>query len=78
MMVRTQISLNQEMHRRARERAHGLGISLSEYIRRVVAGDLSEPRPSRPGREVFFDLGDGGKTDIAREKDRLIAEATGA
>jgi hypothetical protein len=41
MMSRTQITLDDEMQRRARRRASDLGVSLAEYFRRLVARDLS-------------------------------------
>jgi len=40
MMARTQIMLEHEIQRRARQRASDLGVSLAEYIRRFVARDL--------------------------------------
>lgn len=77
MMVRTQILLNSELHNRIRARAAGLGISLAEYIRRLVDRDLAEsPRQVDPA--VVFDLGRSGGTDIASGKGRMIGEATGA
>ena len=77
MMARTQITLNPETHRRARRRAADLGISLAEYVRRLVARDLGEPRAA-PNPAMIFDLGDSGGSDIARHKDALIAEAFSA
>src|SRR5437016_12002796 len=47
MMSRTQITLEDEMQRRARRRASDLGVSLAEYFRRLVA--RSEER--RVGKE---------------------------
>jgi hypothetical protein len=43
MMSRTQIALESEVQRRARKRASELGVSLAEYIRRLVARDLACP-----------------------------------
>lgn len=77
MMARNQVSMEPEMHRRARERAAELGISFSEYVRRLVARDLSEPR-RRNDPSVIFDLGNSGGTDIARDKDLLVGEAVTA
>lgn len=75
MVVRTQISLQPEAHRRARRRASELGISLAEYVRRLVDADLAEPDLGEVDVAGVFDLGHGGETDIARDKDRLIGEA---
>ena len=77
MMVRTQIVLNSESHNRVRARAAGLGVSLAEYIRRLVDRDLADS-PRQVDRATVFDLGRSKGTDIASEKDRMIGEATGA
>ena len=74
MVARTQITLEPELHRRVRQRAGELGVSLAEYIRRVVARDLGNPTPTA-SPSAIFDLGESGKSDIAREKDRMLAEA---
>ena len=75
MMVRTQISLDSEIHALTRERAAKLGISLAEYMRRLVDRDLAES-PRSIDRSIVFDLGTSGTSDIASEKDRMIGEAT--
>ena len=77
MMVRTQISLHSERHAKARARAASHGISLAEYVRRLVDRDLAE-RPRGADRSVIFDLGASGGADIALGKARMIGEATGA
>jgi len=74
MTVRTQIALEEQHHRRAKQRAADLGVSLAEYIRRLLARDLGEPSP-RAEAATVFDLFDSGGTDVTREKDRLVAEA---
>jgi hypothetical protein len=74
MMERTQLSLTREQHRQARRRAQELGISLSEYVRRLVDQDLEGlPRPT--GVSAVFDLGRSGGSDIARYKDEYVGEA---
>jgi hypothetical protein len=77
MMHRTQILLDPADHRKARRRASELGISLSEYIRRLVAHDLGGPRP-RADVAALFDLGDSGGSDVARDKDTYLGEAAAA
>ena len=77
MMVRTQISLNSELHTQVRARAAALGVSLAEYMRRLVDRDLADS-PRSIDRSIVFDLGTSGTSDIASEKDRMIAEATAA
>lgn len=74
MTVRTQIALDPEDHRRAKQRAAEMNVSLAEYIRGLVARDLGARRPrARP--ELIFDLGSSGASDIARHKDDYLAEA---
>jgi len=74
MMARTQITLESHTHRRARQRASELGVSLAEYVRRLVARDLSQPQADVDVKLVF-DLGSSGQSDIASNKDLMIAEA---
>jgi hypothetical protein len=77
MMVRTQITLESELQSQARRRASEMGISLAEYVRRLVARDLA-----RPGQKAdvssIFDLGSSGGSDISANKDAMIAEAFGS
>jgi hypothetical protein len=73
MMSRTQITLETRTHRQARQRASELGVSLAEYMRRLVARDLAGPQ-AKPDVSSVFDLGKSGGSDIARNKDSMIAE----
>ena len=73
-MTRTQLSFEREMLRRARTRANQLGISLAEYVRRLVARDLGE-RPSQGDPSAVFDLGRSRGSDVGRQKDRMLADA---
>lgn len=74
MMTRTQLSFEHDMLRDARERARQMGVSLAEYVRRLVSADLQGTQRSvDPG--VVFDLGCSGGSDVARDKDRMLAEA---
>jgi hypothetical protein len=77
MMARIQIALPPEDQRRARARAAELGISLAEYVRRLVARDLGGPSASTDSA-ALFDLGDSGGSDVARGKDAYIGEAVEA
>lgn len=75
MNARTQITLDVQTQRRARAKAAELGISFAEYVRRLVASDLGEPKPQGDVSAVF-DLGASAEpTDIARDKDILLGEA---
>jgi hypothetical protein len=58
-----QMTLDSETQRRARQRASDMGLSLAEYLRRLVARDLGDLRPaSNPA--MVFDLGASGRSDI--------------
>jgi hypothetical protein len=71
----TQITLDPKLLRRARAKAAELGISFAEYVRRLVADDLGEPK-QQVGVSILFDLVDEGPpTDIARDKDKMVGEA---
>jgi hypothetical protein len=74
MMSRTQITLEPEIQRRARQRASDMGVSLAEYVRRLVARDLGGMQPAANPSAVF-DLGLSGGSDVAKNKDAMIAEA---
>src|SRR5882724_4442005 len=75
MNARTQITLDSEMQRRAQAKAADLGISFAEYVRRLVATDLGEPKP-KADISIIFDLVDEGpSTNIARDKDKMIGKA---
>ena len=74
MMARTQITLQPEMQRRARRRASDLGMSLAEYVRKLVARDLGGTHTAADP-SLVFDLGHSGGSDVARNKHAMIAEA---
>jgi hypothetical protein len=74
MMSKTQITLESEVQRRARQRASELGVSLAEYVRRLVARDLARPDTTN-AVDLVFDLGRSGGANIARDKDSMIADA---
>lgn len=78
MTSRTQITLPPENHRLARRRAADLGISLAEYIRRLVDRDLQTGAPKKADISAIFDLGDSGGSDVANHKDEYIGEAIAA
>lgn len=75
MNARTQITLDPETQRRAHAKAAELGVSFAEYVRRLVANDLGEPK-QKFDISVFFDLGESiVPTDIARDKHEMIGDA---
>lgn len=74
MMSRTQITLDPEMQRCARQRATDLGVSLAGYLRGLVARDLGQKKTKTDPRSVF-DLGSSRGSDISKDKDKMVAEA---
>jgi hypothetical protein len=78
MNARTQITIGPDLQQRAQARAAELGISFAEYVRRLLASDLGEPKP-KADISIIFDLVDEGPpTDIARDKDKMIGDAVWA
>src|SRR3981189_3459456 len=78
MNGRIQISLDPETRRRAQARAAKLKISLAEYLRRLIAQDLSVSK-RKTDVSGLFDLADAGQaTNVARDKDKMIAKAAKA
>ena len=73
--IQITIDLDAEIERRACQRARELGISLPEYVRRLVIRDLGVSYKVADPSAVF-DLGDSGGSNIAASKDALIAEAS--
>ena len=73
MMAKTQITLETEMQRRARQRANDLGVSLAEYFRRLLARDLARPETAAHVDRIY-DLGTSDGSDIASHKDSMIGE----
>jgi len=75
MNVRSQITLDPEMQRRAQAKAAELAISFAEYVRRLVANDLGEHKPKADISFLCDLVDEGPPTDIARDKDKMIGEA---
>ncbi len=57
-MTQSEITLDPETQRRARRRATGLGMSLAEYVRRLILRDLNGAQAG------VFDLGRSTGSDI--------------
>ena len=74
MMSRTQIMIEPELQRRARQRASDLGVSFAEYVRRLVTRDLGGAQPAADPA-VVFNLGASDGSDVAANKDAMLAEA---
>jgi hypothetical protein len=70
--------MDPELQRRAHAKAAELGLSFAEYVRRLVAHDLGEPRRNAD-ISLLFDLGASREpTDVARNKDQMLREAAWA
>lgn len=74
----TAVTLDRETQRRAQRRASELGISLAEYLRRLVSRDLSNSRTAKTDVSAIFDLGRSDAFNVARNKDEMIAAAFGS
>lgn len=72
--MRTQIALEPEQHAGVKRKAAELGISMAEYIRRLIESDLDAPA-TRADISAVFALGDSGGSDIASEGQSAISEA---
>ena len=70
-----QITVDPDVAHRARERARARGLSFAEYVRRLIDKDLGELEASADPRIIFDLVSVGERTDIARNKDRLIGDA---
>lgn len=74
MNARTQIRLDPDQQRRAEKRAAEKGISFDEYVRQLIADDLGSEARARVS-DVFNLVQDGPRTDVARNKHRMLGEA---
>ncbi len=75
--MRTQIALSPEQHARVRQKAAALGITMAEYIRRLVDRDLSTAGPQAdPG--AIIAIGRSGGSDIASDRRQMTGDAVAA
>lgn len=72
--MRTQIALDPAQHARVKQKAASLGITMAEYIRRLVDGDLAGVEP-QASPAAIIGIGRSGGSDIARAGKRAVAEA---
>ncbi len=75
--MRTQIALETEQHALVKRKAADLGISMAEYIRRLVERDLEQTGTSTDIAAIFG-IGDSGGSDIAVDRKVATAEAIAA
>ncbi len=75
MTSRMQITLDPTTRAKIRRRAESVGVTVAEYVRRVIAADLGG-EPSRSNVAELFDLDRSAEsTDIAKDKRAMIAGA---
>ena len=72
--MRTMFVLPDHDHAEAKRKAASQGVSLSEYIRRLVAHDLEQVTPSNDPSAIFG-LFDSGESRIADGKQAMISGA---
>lgn len=72
--MRTQIALDPEQHAMVKQKAATLGVSMAEYIRRLVEHDLgsSDTHADPAG---IIGIGRSGGSDIAAEGKSAVAAA---
>lgn len=71
------ISLDDQELDRARATAESLGVTLEEYIRRLVCGEpAARANVGAPDWSLIIGIGESSEpTDVARDKDNMIGEA---
>jgi hypothetical protein len=78
-MIRMQIHLSSSQHRDLKREAKAAGVSMSEFVRRIVADRLEGRQRVRDhDREAvmrFVGLGDGGTGNASADHDRALDEA---
>jgi putative heme degradation protein len=76
MDIRMQVTMEERAHRQARDRAASMGISLAEYVRRLVRRDLSDgERSPSVSLDELIGIGDSGGSDVAAHKDDYLGAA---
>lgn len=78
MTSRMQITLDPAMQVKVRRRAERIGVPVAEYVRRVIAADLGGDPPKSDVTELFGLGRSPEPTDIAKNKEAMIAEAIAA
>ena len=72
--MRTQIALSQEQHARVKQKSAALGITMAEYIRRLVDRDLGTTDTLADPTSIIG-IGRSGGSDIAGEGKEAVATA---
>lgn len=72
--MRTQIALSPDQHARVKQKAAEKGITMAEYIRRLVDRDLVGVAPQSAPASIIG-LGRSGGSDIASEGMQAITDS---
>ena len=72
--MRTVITIPDQMHARAKQRAAELGISFAEFARRLFEKELEAPTP-QGDIEAICGMVSGAPFDMARDGNEIAAEA---
>lgn len=79
MKERTIISLERSQLRALKARARAQGISVAEFMRRLVSEYLSDEHPIAPVPRAAFEqivgIGSSGRRDVGDRHDALVGEA---
>ena len=76
--MRTQIALPPEQHAEVKLKAADLGISMAEYIRRLIDQDLNRPRPRGGVATITGIFSAEGSSIRAEGKNMAVVEAVDA
>lgn len=70
------VTLSEADHAQVAEKAAAMGISVAEYIRRLVRRDLEDRAVrSAPSVSELFGIGDSGANDVAAQERRYVGDA---
>jgi hypothetical protein len=78
-MVRTQIQLSEEQHRRLKAEAYRRGMSVSAVLRELVDRSFGEAETDRRAKaeaawKAFIGCFSDGATDVSENHDKYLAE----
>jgi hypothetical protein len=75
MTSRYQITVDDELRGLALKRAEREGVSFAELVRRALLKEVMDEQPKAHVSEIFNLGSSGTATDIANNKDEMLAEA---
>ena len=70
-LVRTQVYLTAEQHTSLKEEARKQGVSLAEFLRRVVDEYFHQARPKEDFMKIVG-LGQSGKRNVSEKHDKYL------